>query len=241
MSASDAERSRAKRLRQAQRAGALSDEDARWLEDYKAARDGERVSRRGARPTEEPASPAIGITPELAPDGAAVLHDPPPAPAARAVVPAAPSEQRVPIGAPAASSAPLPPAAPVAASGPTCSIEGCTACKVVSGGQTCGVTGQTVYPPMTIAGARSQARGLFGVIRIIAGWLGKPLPAPRDDEIEALAKALRDVAHRRANVLGAFDDLFQLAEAASSYGIRAIGSLEAQKREARRLAAGAPA
>ncbi|MCH8198540.1 MAG: hypothetical protein IIA54_00520 [Chloroflexi bacterium] len=61
--------------------------------------------------------------------------------------------------------------------------------------------------------------------------------APTDTERELLASALKAVAYRRLNVLGAADDLLQLGWALTTYAGRAIRTTKTKKEKPRQVAA----
>lgn len=114
-----------------------------------------------------------------------------------------------------------------------CAIPDCPACS----GRTslkpmkCATTGEEVWPPLGM----SSARGLAGLVFFCLGWCVKvlnklpeivePTPIERDE----LAKAIIDAVRRRAGWVAAFDDLLAGAWALGAYTKRASRKKELPK------------
>lgn len=136
-----------------------------------------------------------------------------------------------------------------------CTIEDCP-CKH-QGGTYCPNLDKKVYPPMSKRGAQAMsASGLgivagliaFGVRIYVKLMHGKQarwvdcVQAPNQQEIDDLGEDLSKIAMRRANVLGAVDDLLAAGYSTAGYGVRAAaeGAREASATGAGSLGTGTP-
>lgn len=194
---------------------APTDAERAWLAQYEASRDPKHMT-----PPQRHAAP---------------YQAPPPASPPTVEAPTSPGPSMVPAPGPAAPRTPDPHAAPPdwtvidfgTPEGPRqtslCSIPDCPACRAATGPATCGVTGRRVWPPMSEAGAEGLARILLGLIGVVARVVRKePVPPPTDRDVKQVARALREVALRRASWVGAFDDLIALGAGVTMYTRRAL-------------------
>lgn len=222
---SPTDRSRAFRLRKLRDSGRISADQRAWLESYERGLTRTPVkapvwpaSAAQRWPTQPPKEAAPEpVKPATPPSGSA------PAPEMRVIDFGTPA----PAGAapPPSGAAPAAPAGVPHAIGATCTIEDCPACKTSSGAKTCGITGRKVYPPMSAIGSRGTAGALIFVIGLVIKLFreDKRLIQPTPQEVDDLAEALREISFRRANWLGAGDDLFAFGWALKGYVSRAIG------------------
>lgn len=101
----------------------------------------------------------------------------------------------------------------------------CPGCRgAASGGRVCVTTGNRVFPPMTLDGARGLAQIVLNFIGLIVRFVrdDKRLIVPTDPEIDALAEAIREMCHRRASWVSAIDDLIAFGYNATRYTMRAV-------------------
>lgn len=234
MAASPAERSRAAYLRRKRAKGSLTIDESAWLVQYE--RDHPRG--RGQFKSSNPPPKSSANPPTEPPENHTEPHSEPVAPATE------PTNQK-PAAAPGIGNGGEPgrgdemvkidfgsafragaESAASASSGGKCQIENCPKCKVGSAGsavQTCGTTGETVYPPMSIEGSKGMAG--FGLNLI--GWAvslwrdDRKVVKPTEMEIDSMAGALRAVQVRRMNRLGAADDIIWFLMALGAYMHRA--------------------
>lgn len=218
MSASTKDRSRAARLRRAVRAGReLSADDRAWLETYEASRS--RKPKRSDAPPEPSAAPV-----QTAPQTPSAPPSPGPEPAPQPAEPAEPADYiPIPVLGPEEPEKP-PEAEPAKPDDGGCKIPDCPKCKTVRGAQICATTGERVWPRMTPGGARAMASIILGIIGAAVRLFraDRQFIPPTKEERDDLAKAIEEVAYRRASWMGAFDDLLALGWALSAYGGRAM-------------------
>lgn len=106
----------------------------------------------------------------------------------------------------------------------------CPACSAASrrGAQRCTVTGRLVWPPMTEKQARSQATAVLGgmgwAISRYRSWRLQqrvPFVLPTEDERAELAEALDEIQRRHASWLAFGAEFTALLSALGRYGVRA--------------------
>lgn len=107
--------------------------------------------------------------------------------------------------------------------GGACPIPDCPACRRAQGGMVCTTTGARIWPKMSEDGARGLASSLLGIAALLARFMGKDV-TPTKQEIDSLAKAVREAAYRRASWAGAGDDIFALAFVLGAFGMRAMNA-----------------
>lgn len=107
-----------------------------------------------------------------------------------------------------------------------CQIKDCPACAAAEGrdaGQVCGTTGEVVYPPISDETARIFALVFLIVIGIFISLKTKKEPVPpNDNEAKLLAKPIKNLAYKHMNSLGKNDDLMQLIAFSGAYTVRAL-------------------
>lgn len=200
MAASQAERSKAARIRKAIAGGKATPEQMTWIENYDAhAAPAIPPHARPAPPREvmPSAAPAVGAAPDI-PEGH-VLIDFGAAPQA----PPTPGTSLV-----------LSHDTSICPAGPDC-----PRCRAVRGAIECATTGERVWPKMTEEGARGMAAMLLGGIAFVARLFGKQI-MPTEAEIAQTGKALRETIYQRAGALGAHDDMYALGFALLAFGAR---------------------
>lgn len=200
MAATDADRNRAARIRK--KGNLAIPEERDWLRIYEAARAPNRFVAKplqvaASSPAPPPASPQ-----PVAPERHLRLVPPPPN-----------GHVDIDFGTPQASLAPM------RMHSASCSIPDCPRCRAVAGAMTCEATGERVWPRMTEDGARGMAGAILGAIALVARMLGKDV-TPTQEEIERLARALRETIYQRAGALGAGDDLYALGWFMLLFGAR---------------------
>lgn len=215
MSASVADRSRAARIR---RKGNLAiAEEREWLSAYEAEKAPDIIRRPPGRPPR--------IAPPAAPPATPVAGGVSPGPAAPErhlrIVPPPPSidtpdghvaiDFGAPVGGAIERMAPM--------HSVSCSIPDCPRCRAAAGALVCQSTGEKVWPRMSEDGARGLAGALMGAVVLVARMLGKDVVASQD-EIERLAKALRETIYQRAGAMGAGDDLYAIGWIFLLFGVR---------------------
>lgn len=234
--ATRAERDRVRRIREKmrdpRRAATLTSDDKAFEASYSKMREGRGRPRvLGVEPPEQAAPPARGLEPNGARAASANAPEPhhfePAAPthhtpAARQV----PLEQWSPSaplarveGAPAGEPEPY-----VDASCPVKAKYGrCVECERVEGAMRCGTTSNPVYEPIDDDAAEAFGAIIFGVVGFGARFLrpDHAVVRPTDREVERMNNAVKKVAHRRANALGAIDDVVMLTFATTRYAGRA--------------------
>jgi hypothetical protein len=203
MAVTSTERAKATRIRRRLASGDIRDGEANWLDDYERRTSGAPSRRAPPPPTSAPA-PALAPAPASTPtqDSGMVELD--------FSSPGTASGDGTETGSPSPQ--------------PKCTIANCPACKQESGALVCGSTGKRVWPPMSEAGAKAMASLVLAGLAFCLRFMreDRRIIPPTDREREQLAKAIREVAHRRASWVGAFDDLFALAFSLGAYTTRAI-------------------
>lgn len=124
------------------------------------------------------------------------------------------------------------PAAPLAR---TCTIVDCPACagRETTGPSICGTTGKEVWPPLGLPAAKALA----GLVFFMLGWLVKTAykqPAivePTALERDELAKAIVEIVRRRAGWVAAIDDLLSAGWATGAF-VRRASNVKALPRDA---------
>lgn len=203
MAASQAERSKAARIRKAILDGKATPEQIAWIESYDAHT--APAVPPHARPAprrevvSEPVRPAPPVTNGQAPaadvpEGHVVIDFGAPQPAAQSIV--------------LAHDTSACPAGP-----------DCPRCRAVKGAIMCATTNERVWPKMTVDGAKGMAASILGFVCLVARMFGKQI-TPTEQEITQLGMALRETIYQRAGALGANDDMYALAFAALSFGAR---------------------
>lgn len=223
------ERSQASALRKKVRAGkTLSDDEARWLESYESQRTWKPPTKKkvGRRKAPKPAADPVETPGPVAP-----RTDPEPEPVAEV------EAARIERWRPAPKQQPrdeTPPAPVDPTEHASCTIKDCVHCKQLAGavGQ-CGATGKVVWPKMSEdvarvwGGAAMGAMATGGIMaRKLLGKSAEVIP-PRDEDKARMAKAVQEVTYRRANFIGAIDDIVLAVGAVGTYGshiVRAEGT-----------------
>lgn len=223
------DRNRAFYLRKKQRSGIeLSLDEVQWLDDYNGSKKGRVVSTATGH-----ASTATGHASAL---GARAREDETGAPEGAPSNPpmggaqnAAEARSRVQQGwgevrRLESPSQPAPVQGQASATTGHCDIPDCPKCKAVAGAMTCGVTGENVWPPMSIEAAESMAAGLLYVLAIAFRFVrrDKAYIAPTDDEKRRLAMGIREMQIRRVSWFGAVSDLTLVGGALAGYSMRAM-------------------
>lgn len=226
MAASDKDRQRAAAIRK--KGARATATDRAWLRAY--------TERKKAAALERAAADAAAS--DAAPQPEYLVEPPPPEPrreppvwtkAPEAPPPPAeppPPEPGAPSSSSSSSSTSSPHDPPFVAT--ACDIKDCPACRAANGTRLCKVTGERVWPPMSESGSRGLAEailaGLAFVIaigaRLVTGRAHRVVKAD-EREVDELARALRDIALRRASWMGAVDDLFGALFVVSTYSTRA--------------------
>lgn len=223
--ATRAERDRVRRIREKlrdpRRAPTVTAEDRAFEANYSKMREGRGRPRvLGVEP--KPAEPPV-------PEGVRtfeVVRTPPPEPPV--------THKQVPLEAwspaqlaPRNDGEPSPAGEPEPFVDASCPVKAkyghCVECDRVEGAMRCTTTNNPVYEPIDDDAAEAFGAMIFGVVGFGARFL-RPDHAtvrPTDREVERMTKAVKKVAHRRANVLGAVDDVVMLAFATTRYAGRA--------------------
>lgn len=223
MPASQAERSKAARIRKAVLSGAATADQMTWLESYDAHTapvvppHARPATRREVVSTATDSRFANGENAPAVTNGQATAADN--VPEGHVVIdfgaPQAPSQSTAMVIAHDTSTCPA---------GPDC-----PRCRAVKGAIVCGTTGERVWPKMTEEGARGMAAMLLGGIALIARMFGKNI-VPSEAEIIQTGKALRETIYQRAGALGAHDDFYALGFALLAFGARAYNAPPIQKK-----------
>lgn len=247
MTATQAQRSRALRLRRKRAEGTITTEESAELDAYIARqkpspigkRPGWVAEHRAAQvqgPAQPPESPAMDPTAAQIPPGEVELPDdeddeddeddasdeapettPTPEPGPSAQGGGAPGPQ---AGAP-------PPQGHqqvIATDAPmSCGRADCIACSGAVGGYKCATTGVVVWPPIKKPSAKLLATGLLFLVSLLVKLAreDKRRISATPAEIDELAEAIIAVTHRRINAIGAIDDIMHLIGALGMYGMRA--------------------
>lgn len=253
MPVSNTDKQRAKRLR---KRATLTAQERAWLDAYDASVSRPAFMPVRPTPPAAPAhahapAPAPAHAPALAPAGPAPIAldltkgfvsvdttpqttpapTPPPAVSSPPGVTAAGSG----VGLPPTPAGVAPSVSPGATLAPIeappaqaqCQIPHCP-CKSKLGGQICITTGKTVWPPMDGLAAEIMAGGL---LRGMA-WLGslvredKRTISPLNDDIKALGRAIQMIQVRRANWVGAIDDIILFVGVIIGFGMKVLAEPE---------------
>jgi hypothetical protein len=239
--ATNAEKQKAKRLRK--REGALTPTERAWLDSYEQrvkpqARTEARKRGWGivAPPTEQPLDPRPSIQidreradRERAPLTPIALDLSQPLVALDAPPPAAPAAPSPPLSPPASATVPPAPSssnalAPVPPpTGQTCQIPHCP-CKSNLGGQVCLTTGKIVWPPMDPEAAQGVAKGILTGIAFLGSFLREDRRVIKHtaDDARTLGRAIQIMQTRRANWVGAIDDIIMIVAVVVAFGSRVM-------------------
>lgn len=203
MSKTTAERSRAKRVRAAERRGEASEVDIAWLRAYEAPRAGQV----GSEPSDAPRERPTTVEPDASGTWVPIDDEPEPA-----EPPPPKEEHRDPDIGPAPTK---------------CTIPKCPACEGRNkpGPQRCATTGELVWPPLSMSAARGMAGGFFWVLGIaMKFWHKTPdIVEPTTIERDELARAIIEITRRRWGALAAVDDFLSAGWSVGSYLTRARG------------------
>lgn len=243
--ATNAEKQKAKRLRK--REGALTPTERAWLDSYEQrVKPQQRTEQRKASwpamnwtapaAAPAPAAPApVSKSPEaiqLDLSGPMVSFDAVPSPSPQAPPPPSP---QAPAPPPASSSTELAPPPPLPLTGQQCQIPHCP-CKSNLGGQVCITTGKLVWPPMDPAAAEGVARGILSGIAFLGSFLREDRRVIKHtaDDVRTLGRAIQIMQTRRANWVGAIDDIIMIVAVVFAFGSRVLAepTMKAEEKKA---------
>lgn len=179
----------------------INDAQRAWLAEYTERVTANRGAPRAPRATPPPSAPRdTPVTPPYdAPQPAPTTHG---------------SYQVLDFGAPVDSGG----STDLTTHATVCTIKDCPKCKVVSGAQICGVTGEKVWPPIDDTEAQAVAGMFTGAMTVGARYLrsDKAVIIVPIERRNVLAIAIKRFAHRRFNALGAVADILALFVALAS-------------------------
>lgn len=237
--ASDADRSRAKRIRKL--GSKASPTQRKWLAKYIEDREREKGAKadktiEAQTAIETTATPATASEPAMAPvefppepqvqgeddddsDAKPLLSE---GDMGSQIGQGEGGSSALPPQADSPTAIPLPGLHAAVAPAPVCGDPECPACSKTVGGSVCRATGKVVWAPIDDQTAQGAAMMILGIVGMIVSFITKrPAVEPTKEEIIYMGAAIKKSTYRRVNAMGAYDDLLMLGMALGMYANRA--------------------